>query len=402
VALALCLALGTASCAARPYRFEPLDSVDFRSRSQTESAGSLRVTVAVPDAAESKALFGIPIYDRGIQPVWIEVENRGAHRVRFAPVGVDRDYFAPLEVAYMHRSWFSKQGHQDMERRFHEIAMPRQIWPGETGSGFVFTRLSPGTKGFNVDLFSAAGEDHSFTFFVDVPGFRPDHAEVDFAGLYAPDEIRNHDLPGFRAALAELGCCATDLSGTQPGLPINLVLVGEGEDALQALLRAGWYERTRAVKPAVIAKEQHWRGRPPDAVFRLRRFKTGDRNELRVWLAPMRVEGKPVWLCQITHYIGRTTQLGRALLDPRLDPDLDDTRNYMLQAIWYSQGLERYAWQDTGEPVPITEGRYDFRGVWYFTDGHRVVLWPSGPPVSLLESKNIGWDEPPGLREARR
>jgi hypothetical protein len=94
VALALCLALGTASCAARPYRFEPLDSVDFRSRSQTESAGSLRVTVAVPDAAESKALFGIPIYDRGIQPVWIEVENRGAHRVRFAPVGVDRDYFA--------------------------------------------------------------------------------------------------------------------------------------------------------------------------------------------------------------------------------------------------------------------------------------------------------------------
>jgi hypothetical protein len=396
--LTAALLLLATACATRPYHYEPLDAVDFRSRAKTQQSGNLRVTAAVPSAEESKALFGIPVYRRGIQPVWIEVENSSLERVRFAPVGVDRTYFSPLEVAYMHRKLFSKRGHRDMERRFHEIAMPRQIWPGETRSGFVFTHVSPGTKGFNVDLFST-DEDDSFTFFLDVPGFMPDHAEVDFAGLYTPEQIRDYDLAGFRAAQTEIDCCATDQSGTQQGLPLNVLLVGEGEDVLQALLRAGWYERNRAEAPAVVAKEQHWDGRPPDAVFRIARARAGDRNELRVWLAPMRVEGEPVWIGQITHYIGRYTEIGRALLDPRLDPDIDDARNYMVQILWYAQGLRRYAWHDTGQQVDIDAERTDFKGVPYFTNGIRTVLWPSGPPISVLETFRLSWDRPSRLRE---
>jgi hypothetical protein len=392
VLLTAALLLLASACATRPYRYEPIDSVDFRSRAETQQSGNLRVTAAVPSAEESKKLFGIPVYRRGIQPVWIEVENTSSERVRFAPVGVDDTYFSPLEVAYMHRKLFSKRGHQDMERRFHEIAMPRQIWPGETRSGFVFTHVSPGTKGFNVDLFSM-DEDHSFTFFINVPGFTPDHAEVDFAGLYTPGQIHDYDLDGFRAAQAEIACCATDQSGAQRGLPLNVVFVGEGLDVLQALLRADWYERTRAEKPAEVANEQHWDGRPPDAVFRIGRARTGDRNELRVWLAPMRVEGEPVWVGQITRYIGQSTEIGRALIDPRLDPNIDEARDYMLQILWYAQGLQRYAWYDTGEPVDIEQPSSDFKGVRYFTNGYRVVLWPSGPPISLLEAYKLPWDD---------
>lgn len=389
----IALALLVSACATRPYRYEPIDAVDFRSRAQTQQSGNLRVTAAVPSADEAKALFGIPVYRRGIQPVWIEVENASTERVRFAPAGVDRTYFSPLEVAYVHRKLFSKKGHRDMERRFHEMAMPRQIWPGETRSGFVFTHVAPGTKGFNVDLFGM-GEDRSFTFFINVPGFTPDHADVDFAGLYTPVQIRDYDLAGFRAALADIACCATDQSGDKRGLPLNVLFVGEGEDVLQALLRAGWYERTRAEKPAVVAREQHWDGRPPDAVFRIGRARAGDRNELRVWLAPMRVEGEPVWIGQITHYIGQTTEIGRALLDPRLDPDVDEARNYVLQILWYAQGLQRYAWHDTEERVDIEHVQTDFKGVRYFTNGFRIVLWPSGPPISLLEVYKLPWDDP--------
>ena len=205
VLLIAVLVLLATACATRPYRYEPIDAVDFRSRAKTQQSGNLRVTAAVPSADESKALFGIPVYRRGIQPIWIEVENSSSKRVRFAPVGVDRTYFSPLEVAYMHRKLFSKRGHQDMERRFHEIAMPRQIWPGETRSGFVFTHVSPGTKGFNVDLFST-DEDDSFTFFLDVPGFMPDHAEVDFRRpLHPRARSAITTWTGFRAALAEIG-----------------------------------------------------------------------------------------------------------------------------------------------------------------------------------------------------
>ncbi|MDJ0849765.1 MAG: LssY C-terminal domain-containing protein [Myxococcota bacterium] len=399
--LAAGLLLLVVGCATRPYSYVPIDEVGFRERAQTQREGTLQVTAAVPDREESKRLFGIDVYARGIQPIWLEVENRGRERVRFAPVGTDPLYFSPLEVAYMHRSQFSKQGHLDMEARFHEIAMPRQIWPGETRSGFVFTHVEPGTKAFNVDLFSSGGQDSGFTFFIEVPGFLPDHAEIDFEGLYEPGEIEDFDVAGFRAALDGFGCCATDQEGTQQGLPLNVVFVGEGNDVLQALLRAGWYERTRAVQAEVVAREQHFRGRPPDAVFRRKRGRS-DRNELRAWLAPARVNGKPVWVAQITHYIGRRTELGRALLDPRLDPDLDDARFYVLQNLWYSQGLDRFAWQNTGRAVDIDEGSSDWKGVAYFTDGFRVVMWPSGPPVSLLETVQLDWSEPPPIRGSER
>jgi hypothetical protein len=389
------LVVALAACASRPYQPKPVDSTAFKSRAQTQREGNLRVTAAVPSAEEAEAIFGIPVYKRRIQPVWLEVENRGRHRVRFAPVGVDRNYFPPHEVWYTHRKGFSKPGGKAMEKYLHDIAMPRIIPPGETRSGFVFTNASPGTKGFNVDLFGAGRQDGSSTFFIEVPGFVPDHAAVDFEGLYRPDEIRDLDVEGLRAALAELPCCTTNRSGEQQGLPVGLAVVGEGEDVLHALLRAGWFETVRPEDESDLARAQFLYGRPPDAVFRIQRGGKYDRNELRFWLAPMRVDGEPVWLAQIAHYIGQTTPIGRALFDPRLDPDIDDGRNYMLQIMWYSQGLEALAWQSGGEVVPIEEMRKDYKGAAYFTDGFRAVLWLSGDPVSLLETRNMHWDVPP-------
>jgi len=65
----------------------------------------------------------------------------------------------------------------------------RYIHPGETRSGFVFTHVEPGTKGFNVDLYGSGGGSQQFAFFVEVPGFEPDHAAVDFDALYDPSEL---------------------------------------------------------------------------------------------------------------------------------------------------------------------------------------------------------------------
>ena len=392
---ALLLAVGLFACANRPYEPAPPESVPFEIRAQTQRKGDIQVTAAVPSSEEAEALFGIPIYERRIQSVWLEVENRGEHAVRFAPVGVDRNYFPPREVWYIHRKGFSKEGDKAMERYLDEIAMPRIVPPGQTRSGFVFTNLSPGTKGFNVDLFGPESQDGHFTFFIEVPGLVPDHAAVEFEGLYRPSEIRDLDRDGLRAALAELPCCSTDRSGEEPGLPAGLVIVGEGDDVLRALLRAGWYETVRPEDESHLARAQFLFGRPPDGVFRIRRGGKYDRNEVRLWLAPMRVDGKAVWLAQITRYLGQTTPLGRALFDPRLDPDIDDGRNYMLQSMWYSQGLEASAWVTGGQDVPVDHMRTDYNGASYFSDGMRAVLWLSGSPVSLLESDYVEWDTPP-------
>lgn len=355
------------------------------------------VSVSVPGADEAEAIFGIPIYKRGIQPVWLEIVNNSPERLRFAPTALDPRYFSPLEVSYMHRKGFTKEARTQMDRRFHGSAMPRQIPAGATRSGYVFTHASPGTKSFNIDLYSA-DTDHSFAFFVTVPGFVPDHAEIDFDTLYTPAEVHDYTLENFRTGLAGLPHATTDQTGLKSGLPIGSIIVGNGIDVLKALLRAGWYETSGMRGADQLAQAQFLFGRIPDAAFRIKRNSKRDRNELFLWMAPLRVDGKSVWLAQVSHFIGQKTQLQQFVFGARIDPNIDDGRDFLVQNMWYSQSLEQSAWLVSNEVISIENARTAFNDSEYFTDGYMHVAWLSGEPVSLLETKIVDWDNPPFIQ----
>ena len=381
------------ACATQSYTYQRTSSFPVRERAITQTEGKISISASVAGEDETAAIFGVPLYKRGIQPVWLEIVNNSPERIRFAPTGLDEDYFSPLEVSYMHRKGFNKKARALMDQRFHASAMPRQIPAGETRSGYVFTHASPGTKSFNIDLFS--GEtDYSFAFFVTVPGFVPDHASIDFYSLYSPSDVRDYDMAGLRKALKEMNLFSTDQTGQQAGLPTGVVIIGEGTDVLKALLRAGWYE-SAALKNAEQLENAHYLfGRVPDAVFRIQRNKKHDRNELHLWMSPMRVDGKSVWMVQIRHFIGQRTQLEQTFFGARIDPDIDDGSYYFAQNMWYSQNLEQFAWLKTTPAVPIEATRTDFSGSEYFTNGYLLVTWLSGAPVSLLETRRLDWDNP--------
>lgn len=366
----------------------------LRGRAVTHVEGSVQVSAAVPGEEETAALFGAPLYRKGIQPVWLEISNGSGRQLRFMPVGMDDDYFSPHEVAFINRSGFSKSARAEMASWYHELAMPRQIPPGKTRSGFVFTNASPGTKSFNVDLISAE-EDISISFFVDVPGFVPDHATVDFESLYDPSQLLQFEGDGLRDALESQPCCTADSRGQYTGLPLTAVLVGTGSEILEALLRADWYETAVDADAGDPDAGQFLYGRIPDAVFRILRDDKRDRNEMSLWLSPMRLDGEAVWIAQITHFIGKRTQLEEFIFGARVDPDVDDARNYQLQNMWYSQSLDKIGWVNTGRGIPIEEMATAIGGTGYFTDGYLVVLWLSGDPVSLLDTRSVKWDRPP-------
>jgi len=382
------------ACATRSYHHESTHSFPIQERAITQSEDNIRISVSVPDTDEAMAIFGVPVYKRGIQPVWLEIVNNSQNRIRFAPTSLDPIYFSPLEVSYMHRKGFSKEARAQMDKHFHDSAMPRQIPAGETRSGYVFTHTSPGTKSFNIDLYGA-NSDYSFAFFVTVPGFVPDHAEIDFKSLYAPEEVNNYDLESFRASLTDLPFITTDQSGQKPGLPIGSIIVANGIDVLKALLRAGWYETSATRDADQLANAQYLFGRPPDAVFRIKRNSKIDRNRLSLWMAPLQVDGESVWLAQITHFIGQSTQLEQFIFGERFDPNIDDGRNYLLQNLWYSQGLWQSAWLARSDAISIENARTDFNGSEYFTDGHIHLAWLSGQPISLLKTRSLDWDNPP-------
>ncbi|UCH23120.1 MAG: LssY C-terminal domain-containing protein [Deltaproteobacteria bacterium] len=385
----------------------PIAEVPFKERAQTQVKNNIRVTAAVFSAEESEAVFGVPLYKKGIQPVWLEIENKDEERVWFAPVGTDPDYFAPLEIAYIHRLSFNKKANQQMERLFHDKAMRGRIDPGSVRSGFVFTNLDMGTKAFNVDLVGEDNQVRIFTFLIPVPGLKVDYREVDFDNLYTQKEIVSHDTTSeFRKALEALPCCTTNAEGTRMGDPVNVVIIGYGRDILQVLRRSGWDE-TAAISETESTFRFPWAfrytpvkplylfGRHQDDAFRKARATINERNQLRLWLSPLVYQGKNVWIGQISRIIRRF-----AWEKFRIEPNVDEARSYLLQDLWYSMGLLRFGFVKGMDVVTISKPRKSFHDDDYFTDGHRMVIWVSSDPTSLSKVEYLEWEEP--LLERRK
>jgi hypothetical protein len=381
------------ACATAPYMPADMASVPFQDRAETQATGLIEVTAAVPGPEEARALFDLPLYDNGIQPVWLKVRNGSDDWIRYAPVSTDREYFSGQEVAYVHRGGFSGEARKAMNHHIYDMTMPRRIPPGESRSGFVFTHADPGTKAFNVDLFGASpDQDLSFTFFIDVPGFQPDHSVAYFEELYDPGQLRDFDCASLKAELATMDHQTRDSSGQGQGLPINVVVIGQPEQVLQALLRADWMEQPRT-NSEMAAEQTYLFGRIADVVFSKERTASGGRTELQFWLSPMLESGKPVWFVEVTHHVGG----GKA--NGQLDPDVDDAAAYFVQDMWYGQGLAAYGWIRGQGQVPIDNPNQSFAGEQYFTEGYLAVTWLSGPALSMLELNEMDWDEAPGRAE---
>jgi len=388
----------------------PIEEVPFQERAQTKYENNVRVTAAVPSEQESSELFGAHLYKRLIQPVWLEIENSDDEPVWLLPLGVDPDYFTPIESAFMNHFNYVTPVNDAMDRHFYELGTGIYIAPHSVRTGFIFTNLDEGTKEFNVDL---AGEDHrirTFTFFINVPGLRADHHEVDFKNLYPEDVIEEYSETGIREALETIPCSTTNKEGTEQGDPLNIVVIGEGDELFYAFIRAGWDETETVYSTSMWKTAMSFLfggryryspvsalyvyGRKQDVALQKARQSIHERNHLRLWLSPMRYENKPVWIGQISRDIGvRFTT--KTITTHKIDPDVDETRNYLIENFLYSQGLAKFAFVKGACAAPITEPRRNLTGDPYFTDGYRLVLWLSGAPVDIEDIEFIKWDIPP-------
>jgi hypothetical protein len=390
-----------AGCATGFYP-KPIESVPFRDRAQTQVEDGIRVTAAVPSATESRDLFGVSLYKKRVQPVWLEIENSTQEMVAFMPVGVDKDYQSPIEVASLNRN---SSARAKAEQYFFQNGVNLQVAPGDTRSGFMFTNLDEGTKSFNVDIF---GEDDAwyFTFFIQVPGLAIDHHEVDFESLYHEDQIKDFaDPASLRKALEELPCCTTDKGGNNRGDPLNLVIIGETEDLFYAFIRAGWDE-TEVVTAASGFKTAmsfmtggayryspisslYVFDRRQDLAMQRIRDNIHERNHFRLWLSPTTFRGKPVWIGQISRDIGvRFTW--KVIATHKIDPDVDETREFLLENLAFNQVLEKFAYVRGAVSAPINEPRQNLMGDPYYTDGLRVVMWI---PPGTVDMEDIGYGE---------
>lgn len=275
-----------------PYEPDP-SFVDFLDRGQSQENQRARVTVAVPSARESRRLFGVDIAKRGIQPVYLRIENRSPSSLRLQMVGIDPRYFTPLEAAAANHfsvlrrlsafgaigwvflpllvlvplklvtAWLANGRMDDLFRA--KGFRLRPIGTGETAEGYVFTTLDLGTKAVHVRLIPIGGIRESiagealdaitllhggdarmvdaveFQFTVPVPGIAADYLERDFSSIRPADSIEPCTIDSLVAKLEAMPPATTSADGGHAGDPVNLVVIGDFETLL-ASFSARWDE----------------------------------------------------------------------------------------------------------------------------------------------------------------
>jgi hypothetical protein len=387
----------------------PASELEFLQRSQTQEEGGVSVTAAVPNAAETRKLFSTNLYASGVQPVWLEIDNQRNEGVDFFAVGLDAQYYSPIEAANL-KLGKNLEKSNDLKNRYFQAQKLESVIPsGEKRAGFVFTSLDEGTKSFNVDVLGAE-ENFSFTFFIPVPGLKIDHESVDWDNLYSEDEVVDMDAPALIEALEKSPANATDSKGKGTADPLNLVVIGNLDDVYYAFIRAGWDETETVARSSLMktfasfftggeyryspVSSLYVFGRGQEVAFQSTRESINERNHLRLWMSPMRYRGKRVFLGQISRDIGvRFTR--KTITTHKIDPDVDDTREFLLENLAYSQALEKFGYVGGVGAKPIDAPGHNLTGDPYFTDGYRAVLWVSSKPVDIADIEVVKWRDPP-------
>ena len=369
-------------------------------RLHVQEQGKVRVVSAVPSREETQEEFGFDLYKKDIQPVWIQVENRYDQTLVLTPLGLDPDYLTARETAHRNRGNKVQMISGEFERRSraHWVIPPKSIQ-----SAYIFSRLDEGTKSFNIDMFGDSMLK-SMSFFVPVPGLKLDHHRVDREALYDDSEMRDLTLEELVAELEAMPCCVRDAKGEDKGDPLKLVFVGEVHDLYYSFMRAGWDETeitygASAIKTGISAilggryryspiSALYVFGRAQDVALQRARQSIHERNHLRVWLTPLRLEGKPVWIGQISRDIGvRFTR--RTITTHKIDPDVDETREFLLEDLAYTQSVVKFGYIGGVGPASYEEPRGNLTGDPYFTDGRRIIMWLSGEPTPLDEVQRL-------------
>ena len=391
---------------------QSLDTSAYKNRTNCSVKGDVAVTVAVPTIAEAQVIYGVDLASKHVQPIWVKVKNDGTSPYWFLPSGLDPNYYSPSEAAFAFHTG-SDDANRERDEKFQKLQFQNPVRPGTTQAGFVLVNLDEGFKAIDIDLISR--EDvKSFSFIIVDPDFKADYKLVDFNTLYAAEEIINiEDEKELRRVLEELPCCTTNAKGDEYGDPLNLIIIGDANDIVPALVRRGWHATEviwssailRTIKSFLLGEPYRYSPISPLYVYSRRqdigwqkaRGTVNERNHMRFWLSPIRYRGQKVFVGQISRDIGvKFTLKSPTILTHVIDPDVDEARRYFVEDMAYSQALARHGYVKGVGVVTREEPKMNLTGDPFYTDGLRVVLFFEPRPYSLSEIELLEWEMPPG------
>jgi hypothetical protein len=409
---ALLIAGWLAACTAVPPQVsvDPAPLPIALERVQVLEQDGVTVRLSIPTEASAARHFGVEFARHGIQPIWLRIENNSDTDLWLLPIAIDPDYYSPDEVAYVTASDLPKDERAAAAGIFRANAMPFFHRAGSASEGYVYASHVRGGRFVDVRL-SGHLRSVRLRFAVLLPTESFDYERSALRMLYARvDELPDLAIPELRERLRDLVCCTTNADGSGEGDPLNVVLVGSGEDAIAALAASGWsfteaitVDSIRRMVGAAIAERSfvtapvsslYAFGRKQDVALQRGRSTIAQRNHMRLWLAPFRCEGQPVWVGQVSRDIGvKATTRSPTLTTHVIDPLVDESREYLLASLLHRDAVSRFAFvRGVGEASP-EKPRFNLTDDPYFTDGNRLVVWLSSEPVPPDRAENLHWNE---------
>jgi hypothetical protein len=387
-------------------------------RAQTQTRDNLTVTLTVLSNKEAKKFFGIALSKRGIQPLWLEIDNHSNDTYLLIPRNMDPDYYSAEEASYrahykQTRQFFEagllaviffpvlvlvpvnfftiRHANKKIDALFNAVSMHSYvIHPEKKHEGFLYTSVDQGTKYVKIDLMGDKKHE-IFDFVIAIPGMKPDYTTRDFANRYPKDKIVKYMDKDFPEHLEQLPCCVTNKKDTKNGDPLNLVVIGELEDLISIFTSSDWDETSAltlgsglSMAKAFLTGENdryspisplYYRSHPQDIAFQKTRDNINQRLHFRLWYTPMRYNGKPVWMGAISRDIGvKFTFKTWYMTTHKIDPNLDDSRDYLLANLLEVKKISRYGFvKNTALEQPDHKNK-NLTNDPYFTDNKRLVM----------------------------
>ena len=412
-----------AGCATSVVR-APLEVPAALGNLQSQTRDGVTVSAAILTDEQARRHFGADLGKREVQAVWLAVRNASDRRLWFIPNRLDPDFFSADEAALMVRGDVPGDAFETVRQHFRDESIRVLMQPAAITQGFVFLPKVEGGRFLDVSLQGDAWDEAArgpaavagahprelrFGFAVALPDGEFDYERTDPDRMYAGSTLPDLDAVGLRSQLENLACCATDAEGRSDGDPLNIVLIGEGADVLNALSRSGW-SFTHRITPRSVGREigaavtgspyavapvsnLYALGRAHDVALQRARRSIAQRNHMRLWLAPFRFEGRAVWIGQVSRDIGvKLTTKSPTLTTHVIDPAVDTTREYLLHSL-LAQGLvERFGFVKGSAHAPRDKPRVNLTDDPYFSDGMRLVLVLTREPVAPHAIRNLMWE----------
>ena len=393
----------------KPHSGDPLA---YKNRSISKSNHDITATVALPTKDEAQTIYGVNLALYYIQPVWVEIANHSTSPYWLLLPGLDPNHLLPSEAAFLfHGS--SVDSNRQIDEKFRQLHFQNPIMPGTTRSGFVLSNLERGFKAVDIDLISTHNAKN-LSFMLFEPDFKADFKMVDFKSLYSSEEITDiKDEDELRRVIEGLPCCTNNADGDRDGDPINLILIGEADEIITALVRRNWHETEmlwsetmiRSANAFLQGKRYRYSpisplyvfGRRQDIGWQKARSTITRRNHMRFWMSPFRYQGKKVFVGQISRDIDvKFTWKSPTISTHVIDPDVDEARRYFVEDMSYSQAVAKIGYTMGSGVVTKANPKKNLVGDPYYTDGFRAVLFLAPRPYNLSDIEMLDWENPSG------